>query len=123
MKSMIDDMAHVDLEEDEQTREMYYGDDGESVTGTICTRRNNYDENRFTGVNLNLKKEAIIDTWQDSSPRYRVSVQFLVESGLTASDKIDVHVSSCGNFLEIIKPVSEFVTDVEIGRASCRERV
>ena len=113
MKSMIDDMAHVDLEEDEQTREMYYGDDGESVTGTICTRRNNYDENRFTGVNLNLKKEAIIDTWQDSSPRYRVSVQFLVESGLQASDKIDVHVSSCGNFLEITKPVSEFVTDVD----------
>ena len=110
MKSMIDDMAHVDLEENEREN---YEDDGESVTGTICTRRNNRDENRFTGINLNLKKEAIIDTWQDSSPRYRVSVQFLVESGLSASDKIDVHVSSCGNLLEIIKPVSEFVTDVD----------
>ena len=103
MKSIIDDMAHVDLEENK--REMYYEDDNKSVTGTICIFRNNRDENRSTGINLNLKKEAIIDTWQDSFPRYRVSVQFLVESGLTASNKIDVHVSSCGNFLEIIKPV------------------
>ena len=71
MKSMIDDMAHVDLEENEREN---YEDDGESVTGTICTRRNNCDDNRFTGINLNLKKEAIIDTWQDSSPRYIESV-------------------------------------------------
>ena len=83
------------------------------LQGLFALVRNNCDENRFTGINLNLKKEAVIDTWQDSSPRYRVSVQFLVESGLTASDKIDVHVSLCGNFLEIIKPVSEFVTDVD----------
>ena len=48
MKFIIDDMAHVELEENE--REMYYEDDGESVTGTICTRRNNRDENRFTGI-------------------------------------------------------------------------
>ena len=66
MKSIIDDMAHVDLEENEREN---YEDDGKSVTGTICTRRNNCNENRFAGINLNLKKEAIIDAWQDSSPR------------------------------------------------------
>lgn len=109
MSFIADDMACVNLAE--STDEMYE-DDGASVTGTIYTRTDN-DDNRFTSINLNLQKEAIIDSWQDSSPRHRVSVQFLVESGLMVCDNLDVHVSSCGNFLEVVKPVSECITDVD----------
>ena len=109
MSFIADDMARVDLAE--STHEIYE-DDGASVTGTIYTRTDN-DDNQFTGINLNLQKEAIIDSWQDSSPRYRVSVQFLIESGLMVYDNLDVHVSSCGNFLEVVKPVSDCITDVD----------
>ena len=105
-------MARVNLAE---AHNKYHKNDDKSVAQTISTRTKdkNNEDNPFTGIHLNLQKEAIIDVWQDSSPRYRVSVQFLLETGLDVLSYLEVLLSSCGNVLEISKPVSDCITDVD----------
>ena len=100
-----DGMSRIGIEEDDEM----------SVANTYCTTRSsNQDaDSSFKNIHLNLQKEAIIDLWQDASPRFRVSVQFLVESGCFAHEQLQVNVSSCGLFLEISKPISPCITDVQ----------
>ena len=100
-----DGMSRIDIAEDDE----------ESLANSYCVKSKypEQDDASFKNIHLNLQKEAIIDLWQDASPRFRVSVQFLVESGCFAYEQLQVHVSSCGYFLEISKPISPCITDVE----------
>ena len=104
----------IDYIGDEMSRIGIEDDDEMSVANTYdCTKTSDQDTDSFKNIHLNLQKEAIIDLWQDASPRFRVSVQFLVESGCFAHEQLQVNVSSCGHFLEISKPISPCITDVQ----------
>lgn len=62
-------------------------------------------------VGLMIQKEAILDIWQDCSPRFRVSVQFLLESGAQAHEQVNIRVSDCGNMLVVSKPLPRCIYD------------
>ena len=67
------------------------------------------NESSLEKVSLQIQKEAIVDVWQDCSPRFRVSVQILLESGVQAHELVDIRVSDCGNFLVVSKPLSRCI--------------
>ena len=67
------------------------------------------NESSLEKVSLQIQKEAIVDVWQDCSPRFRVSVQILLESGVQAHELVNIRVSDCGNFLVVSKPLSRCI--------------
>ena len=50
------------------------------VSNNTFVEKAHVKKHKFTSMNMTINKEAIIDVWQDSSPRYRCSIQFQLET-------------------------------------------
>ena len=114
-ETWIDGVSRMDINNDVTCDEYEDGTCFQSSFKSIKKESNRKDSKTlgFKRTVTDLTKEFIVDSWRDSTPNMRVSIQFQVESGDSRHDKYDVRVSTDGLSLVVTKKSSEYMMDAK----------